>query len=171
MARLGVAAPLNFIKRQLAAQECTYLKKCCVDQRIIGQVNMTTFRLPTTFSFHSPFSQIESALEECIATGTYLDASTILPSIMSEEDIADIIAVVLKPNKQKSTQLFGTTSECNRAGEVTPTTFSSLCFSIYVAVYRQIDGTMPGYLRSECQTICGEWKLSEIHSRFAGRGW
>lgn len=55
--------------------------------------------------------QIESALEECIATGTYLDASTILPSIMSEEDIADIIAVVLKPNKQKSTQLFGTTSK------------------------------------------------------------
>lgn len=89
VARLGVSAPLNFIKRQLATQDCTYLKKCCVDQRIIGQ--------------------IEAALEECIVTGSYLDASTILPSIMSEEDIADIIAVVLKPNKQKSTQLFGTT--------------------------------------------------------------
>lgn len=89
VARLGVSAPLNFIKKQLAMQDCTYLKKCCVDQRIIGQ--------------------IEAALEECIVTGSYLDASTILPSIMSEEDIADIIAVVLKPNKQKSTQLFGTT--------------------------------------------------------------
>lgn len=58
-----------------------------------------------------PCLQIESALEECIVTGTYLDASTILPSIMSEEDIAEILAIVVKPNKQKSTQLFGTTSE------------------------------------------------------------
>lgn len=53
---------------------------------------------------------MESSLEECIATGSYLDATTILPSAMVEEDIADILAVILKPNKLKITQLFGTTS-------------------------------------------------------------
>lgn len=72
---------------------------------------MTTIIVVHSHGKMVQLSQIESALEECIATGTYLDASTILPSIMSEEDIADIIAVVLKPSKQKSTQLFGTTSK------------------------------------------------------------
>src|SRR5262249_13189744 len=110
---------MSFIKRQLATSDCTYLKKCCVDQRIIGQVKSlaglavkTVIEISTiTKCLNLIFIlQIESALEECISTGTYLDASTILPSIMSEDDVADIIAVVLKPNKQKSTQLFGTTS-------------------------------------------------------------
>lgn len=88
--RLGVSATTNFIKRQLAAENCTYLSKCCVDQRIIGQV--------------------DAALEECISTGSFLDASSILPSVMAEEDISEILSVILKPNKLKSTQLFGTTS-------------------------------------------------------------
>lgn len=88
--RLGVSSAINFIKRQLVNENCTYLGKCCVDQRIIAQV--------------------ESALEECIITGSYLDASTILPSVMSEEDVSEILAVILKPNKLKITQLFGTTS-------------------------------------------------------------
>lgn len=39
VARLGVTAPQAFIKRQLAGEACTFLSKCCVDQRIIGQVN------------------------------------------------------------------------------------------------------------------------------------
>lgn len=90
VARLGVTTPLNFIKKQLANENCTYLKKCCVDQRII--------------------EQIESALEECITSGTYLDALTILPSVMTEDDVSDILGVVLKPNRRKATQLFGTTS-------------------------------------------------------------
>lgn len=95
VARLGVSSPLNFIKRQLADDNCTYLKKCCVDQRII--------------------EQIESELEECITSGTYLDALTILPSVMTEDDVADVLAVVLKPNRRKSTQLFGTTgTDCRR---------------------------------------------------------
>lgn len=38
VARLGVGSPINFIKRQLANENCTYLGKCCVDERIIDQV-------------------------------------------------------------------------------------------------------------------------------------
>lgn len=40
VARLGVSSPMNFVKRQLANENCTYLSKCCVDQRIISQVNI-----------------------------------------------------------------------------------------------------------------------------------
>lgn len=89
VSRLGVSDPKSFIKRQLGNEKITFLGKCCVGNRIIDQ--------------------IESALDECLSTGTYLDASTILPSIMAEEDIEQLLDVVLTPAKQKLTLLFGTT--------------------------------------------------------------
>lgn len=87
--RLGVSDAKTFIKRHVTHEKLTFLSKCCVGQRLIDQ--------------------IEASLDESIASGTYLDASTILPSIMSEEDIEQLLSLILTPAKQKQTLLFGTT--------------------------------------------------------------
>lgn len=87
--RLGVSDAKSFIKRHVTNETLTFLSKCCVGARLIDQ--------------------IESSLDESIASGSYLDASTILPSIMVEEDIEQLLLLVLTPAKQKQTLLFGTT--------------------------------------------------------------
>lgn len=87
--RLGVSDAKNFIKRTIGNESIQFLSKCCVGQRILDQ--------------------IESSLDECIASGQYLEVGSILPSIMTEEDIEGVIGAVLKPTKQKQTLLFGTT--------------------------------------------------------------
>lgn len=87
--RLGVSDAKSFIKRTVGDEAITFLSKCCVGQRILDQ--------------------IESSLDECISSGSYLEVGTILPSIMAEEDIEGVIAAVLTPTKQKQTLLFGTT--------------------------------------------------------------
>lgn len=87
--RLGVSDAKSFIKRHLANEKLSFLSKCCVGQRLIDQ--------------------IESSLDESIASGSYLDASTILPSIMAEEDIEQLLLLILTPAKRKQTLLFGTT--------------------------------------------------------------
>lgn len=85
---LGVGSdPKPFIQKQLSGEKLTFLEKCVVGQRIIDQV--------------------ESTLEESIATSTFLDISTILPSVIGEQDIEKLIQVVLTPSKQRLTQIFG----------------------------------------------------------------
>lgn len=100
VARLGVTAPLTFVRRQLGTGEgVVYLGRCCVAQRLIGQV--------------------EAALEECIATGSYLDATTVLPSAIGEEDVVAILALCLTASgsgAQKATQVFGATGELGGSG-------------------------------------------------------
>ncbi|CRK97918.1 CLUMA_CG011293, isoform A [Clunio marinus] len=87
---LGVGSdPKPFIQKQLsAANKLTFLDKCVVGQRIIDQV--------------------ESTLEESIATSSFLDVSTILPSVIGEQDIEKLIQIILTPSKQRLTQMFGT---------------------------------------------------------------
>ena len=85
---LGVGSdPKPFIQKQLSAEKMTFLDKCVVGQRIIDQV--------------------ESTLEESIATSSFLDISTILPSVIGEQDIEKLIQVILTPSKQRLTQIFG----------------------------------------------------------------
>lgn len=85
---LGVGAdPKPFIQKQLTGEKLTFLDKCVIGQRIIDQV--------------------ESTLEESIATSTFLDISTILPSVIGEQDIEKLIQVILTPSKQRLTQIFG----------------------------------------------------------------
>lgn len=84
---LGVGDPKPFIQKQLSSEKLTFLEKCVVGQRIIDQV--------------------ESTLEESIATSSFLDISTILPSVIGDQDIEKLIQVVLTPSKQRLTQIFG----------------------------------------------------------------
>lgn len=84
---LGIGEPKPFIQKQLSSEKLTFLDKCVVGQRIIDQV--------------------ESTLEESIATSSFLDISTILPSVIGEQDIEKLIQVILTPSKQRLTQIFG----------------------------------------------------------------
>lgn len=84
---LGVGEPKPFIQKQLSSEKLTFLDKCVVGPRIIEQV--------------------ESTLEESIATSSFLDISTILPSVIGEQDIEKLIQVILTPSKQRLTQIFG----------------------------------------------------------------
>jgi hypothetical protein len=84
---LGVGSdPKPFIQKHLTNEKLTFLNKCVVGQRIIDQV--------------------ESTLEESIATSSFLDISTILPSVIGAEDIEKLIQVILTPSKQRLTQIF-----------------------------------------------------------------
>lgn len=89
VARLGVSDPKAFVKRQLASETLTFLEKCCVGTRIIDH--------------------LDAALDESISSGSYLDASTVLPTIIADDDVEQLLAKVLTPSKQKSTLLFGST--------------------------------------------------------------
>lgn len=84
---LGVGDPKAFIQKQLSAEKLTFLEKCVVGQRIIDQV--------------------EATLEESISTNSFLDISTVLPSILSDQDIEKLIQVILTPSKLRLTQIFG----------------------------------------------------------------
>lgn len=89
VSRLGVSDPKQFIKRIFANESITFLSKCCLG--------------------HTILDQIESALDECISSSSYLDVGSILPSIMTEEDIESAISHVLTPTKRSQTFLFGST--------------------------------------------------------------
>ncbi|XP_058446223.1 E3 UFM1-protein ligase 1 homolog [Malaya genurostris] len=89
VAGLGVNDVKNFIVNQLPNEKITHLKKCSVGDKLIDQVS--------------------ASLDECIATNSYLDVSTVLPSIMSDEDIEQLIDMILPPTKQKQALIFGST--------------------------------------------------------------
>ncbi|XP_053694057.1 E3 UFM1-protein ligase 1 homolog [Sabethes cyaneus] len=94
VARLGVTDVKSFIVNQLPNEKITYLKKCCIGDKLIEQVT--------------------ALFDECIATNSYLDISTILPSIMSEDDIEQLLTKVISPTKLKQTLTFGSTILTNK---------------------------------------------------------
>lgn len=89
VAGLGVSDVKSFITNQLPNEKIIHLKKCSVGEKLIDQVT--------------------SSLDECISSNTYLDISTVLPSIMSDEDIEQLLSIVLTTAKQKQTLTFGST--------------------------------------------------------------
>lgn len=84
---LGISDPKSFIQKQLPNEKLTHLKKCTVGPRIV--------------------EQLESELEECIASGKYLDVSTVVPSILTDEDLDQLMQLVLDASKLKSVLRFG----------------------------------------------------------------
>lgn len=86
---LGVADPKSFLQTQLVGESYKQLSTCIVAQRIIDQV--------------------ASALEDCIASNSYLDISTITPSAFTESDLDQLIALTLTPTMRKATTRFGAT--------------------------------------------------------------
>jgi len=88
--KLGISDVKGFVQRQLATEKLTFLDNCVIGARITDQV--------------------ESALEECIVTGSYLDVTTILPSIISDTDIKKLLAKLIDVTSKKQVMVFETTS-------------------------------------------------------------
>ncbi|CAK1555134.1 unnamed protein product [Leptosia nina] len=86
--RLGLSDPKGYIKKVLHSEDLTFLSSCVIGSHIQQQV--------------------EVALEECIASKTYLDVVSLLPSVLSERDIENVLDTLLK-NNAKSTVVFDNT--------------------------------------------------------------
>lgn len=85
---LGISDPKSFIQRQFPNEKLTFLKKCALGNRIIDQV--------------------ESEIDECIATGKFIDISNVVPTVISDEDIELLLENILNPTKLKSIERFDT---------------------------------------------------------------
>ncbi|GBP42323.1 E3 UFM1-protein ligase 1 homolog [Eumeta japonica] len=86
--RLGISEPKTFVKRILPNEELTFLSTCVVGTQIK--------------------QQLETALEECIISKTYLDVVSLLPTVFSDADIGTMLESLLK-NDYKSTIVFDNT--------------------------------------------------------------
>ncbi|XP_045769526.1 E3 UFM1-protein ligase 1 homolog [Maniola jurtina] len=93
LTRLGISDPKGYAKRVLSNEDMTFLRSCVIGSQIK--------------------QQLESALEECIASKSYLDVVSLLPSVLSDEDIDNVLETLLK-NNSKSTILFDKTVFSNQ---------------------------------------------------------
>ncbi|KOB76604.1 E3 UFM1-protein ligase 1, partial [Operophtera brumata] len=76
LTRLGLSDPKGYVKRVLPNEDLTFLSSCVIGSLITEQV--------------------ETALEECIASKSYLDVVSLLPSILSDADIENVLDSLLK---------------------------------------------------------------------------
>ncbi|XP_039754864.1 E3 UFM1-protein ligase 1 homolog [Pararge aegeria] len=93
LTRLGISDPKGYVKRVLSNEDLTFLRSCVIGSQIK--------------------QQLENALEECIASKSYLDVVSLLPSVLSDEDIDNVLETLLKDNL-KSTILFEKTVFSNQ---------------------------------------------------------
>lgn len=89
VSQFGVGDPQAFIQRHLPNEELIHLVKCTVGKRLV--------------------EQLEAAFEECLATGSYLDVLTVMPSDLGEDDVEKLLGRILTPAHQRNTLVLGTT--------------------------------------------------------------
>ncbi|ETN65365.1 E3 UFM1-protein ligase 1 [Anopheles darlingi] len=87
VSKLGVSDVKAFVLNHLPGEKMVHLKKCLIGNKLIEQV--------------------KASLEECIATHSYLDVSSILPSALNDEDIDEIVMHVMTPAMRRQTFVFG----------------------------------------------------------------
>ncbi|CAG9787721.1 unnamed protein product [Diatraea saccharalis] len=88
LSRLGISDPKGYVRRLLTNEDLSFLSTCVIGSQIK--------------------QHLETALEECISSKSYLDVVTLLPSVLSSTDIENILESLLK-NNSKSTILFDNT--------------------------------------------------------------
>ncbi|XP_053604635.1 E3 UFM1-protein ligase 1 homolog [Plodia interpunctella] len=88
LSRLGISDPKGYVKRILTNEDLTFLSSCVIGSQIK--------------------QQLETALEECISSKSYLDIVQLLPSVLSDTDIANVLEALLI-NNSKGTILFDNT--------------------------------------------------------------
>ncbi|XP_038213785.1 E3 UFM1-protein ligase 1 homolog [Zerene cesonia] len=93
LTRLGISDPKSYVKKVIHDDDMIFLSTCLIGSQI---------KL-----------QLETALEECIASKSYLDVINLLPSILSDKDIENVLDVLLK-NNAKSTTVFDNTVFSNQ---------------------------------------------------------
>lgn len=89
LSRLGLSDPKGYVKRILTNEDLTFLSSCVIGSQIK--------------------QQLETALEECIASKSYLDVVSLLPSVLTDTDIENVLDDLLK--NSKSTILFDNTGK------------------------------------------------------------
>lgn len=89
LVNLGITDPKPFIKRVLPNEELIFLKSCAISNQLIEQVN--------------------TLIEECHQSKSFVDVSSFLPSVLSQGDTDDIIKKAITPALQKTLQVFGST--------------------------------------------------------------
>lgn len=77
--RIGIQDPKSSLKKKPGYENLIYLESCCVGNLILLQV--------------------ESAIEECIAIKSWVDLVPLLPSILSQKDIKELIEKSFHSNK------------------------------------------------------------------------
>ncbi|XP_026733488.1 E3 UFM1-protein ligase 1 homolog [Trichoplusia ni] len=87
ISRLGISDPKGYVKRIFTNEDLTFLSTCVIGSQIK--------------------QQLETALEECISSKSYLDVVSLLPSVLTDTDIENVLDGLLK--KSKSTILFENT--------------------------------------------------------------
>ncbi|XP_072932763.1 E3 UFM1-protein ligase 1 homolog [Epargyreus clarus] len=93
LSRLGLSDPKGYVKRVLPNEDLTFLSSCVIGAQIK--------------------QQLETALEECIASKSYLDVVNSLPSVLSDVDIQNMLDALLK-NNSRSIILFENTVFSNQ---------------------------------------------------------
>lgn len=82
LTRLGISDPKGYVKRVLGNEDMNFLNSCVIG----SQINQ----------------QLETALEECISSKSYLDVVSLLPSVLSDEDIDNLLEPLLKKNSRQT---------------------------------------------------------------------
>lgn len=89
LTRLGIPDPVSYIKKRFKSSKLLFLKSVCVGRTIVDQ--------------------LEASVEEAINSATWVDLQPMLPSSLSEEDIAILLNEVLRSmNVQSSARLLST---------------------------------------------------------------
>lgn len=89
LSRLGISDPKGYVKRIFPNEDITFLSSCVIGSQIK--------------------QQLETALEECIASKSYLDVVSLLPSVLSSTDIENVLEALLK--NSRSTTVFDNTGK------------------------------------------------------------
>lgn len=90
LSRLGISDPKGYVKRIFPNEDIKFLSTCAIGSQIM--------------------EQLETALEECVISKSYLDVVSLLPSVLSSTDIENVLDSLLK-NNSKSTTLFDNTGK------------------------------------------------------------
>uniref|UniRef100_A0A3Q2YRS6 E3 UFM1-protein ligase 1 n=1 Tax=Hippocampus comes TaxID=109280 RepID=A0A3Q2YRS6_HIPCM len=90
LTRLGIPEPVSHIKKRFKCQKLLFLSDACVSQALVDQV--------------------EASVEEAVSSATWTDIEAILPSCLSEEDMATLINQAMRnTNVHSAARLLGAT--------------------------------------------------------------
>ncbi|XP_077488736.1 UFM1 specific ligase 1 [Amblyomma americanum] len=84
LTRLGIPDPKAYIRRHFKDESLVFLKTLCMGQTLLAQV--------------------EAAVDEAAATGSWVDIAPLMPSVFSAEDVSGVIQSVLKSRPRSSSQ-------------------------------------------------------------------
>lgn len=82
LSRLGIPDPKAYIRRRFKDEPLVFLKTLCTGQTLLAQV--------------------EAAIDEAAATGSWVDLAPLVPSVFSAEDVSSVVQWVLKSRPRSS---------------------------------------------------------------------